>query len=65
MEEDEILVRKLAKAAGTSPTIIQTFRSNSKQKKYIKLRFFMINESTKISLFHGKQIPRIFLENEW
>lgn len=23
------------------------------------------NESTKISLFHGKQIRRIFFENEW
>ena len=25
----------------------------------------MTNESTKISLFYGKQIRRVFLENEW
>lgn len=31
MEEDEISVRKLAKAAGISPTVIQGLRSGSKK----------------------------------
>ena len=31
MEEDEVSVRKLAKAAGISPTIIQGLRSGSKK----------------------------------
>lgn len=43
MEEDEISVRKLAKLAGVSPTIVQTMRSGKKDDFNLKSAFKVLN----------------------
>ena len=43
MEEDEVSVRKLAKLAGVSPTVVQAMRSNSKSDFTSKSFFKVLN----------------------
>jgi len=60
MEQDEISVRKLAKIAGISPTVVQAMRSGSK-KDFSMQSFFKILRGLGCKKFmvefHGQLIP--------
>jgi predicted transcriptional regulator len=61
MEEDNVSVRKLAKLAGISPTIVQGIRSGTKQNVTIKT-FFKLMNSLGYSLIAEKGKTRLVLD---
>jgi len=66
MEEDEISVRKLAKAAGISPTVIQGLRSGSK-KNITMNNFLKILKVLGCSLIierKGRRVPMNLVDIE-
>ena len=61
MEQDNVSVRKLAKLAGVSPTIVQGIRSGAKQNITIKT-FFKLMNSLGYSLVAEKGKSRLVLD---
>lgn len=65
MEQDDVSVRKLAKAAGISPTVIQGLRSGSK-KNYSMVTFYKVLTSLGFDQFmvgHNNQFIPIDLSS--
>ncbi len=60
MEKDKISVRKLAKLAGVSPTIVQLMRSGSKRdftmQSFLKILKGLGSKGLMVE-FHGQYIP--------
>jgi hypothetical protein len=64
MEDDEVSVRKLAKLAGVSPTIVQSMRSGKKDDFNLK-SFFKILDSLGFTLLLEKNGEIIPLDISW